>query len=230
MIPKVIHYCWFGGNKKSSIIKKCIKSWREKLPDYELKEWNEKNFDININSFVKNAYHNKKWAFVSDYCRLWVLYNYGGIYLDTDMEVLKSINIFLDNDSFSGTEDGEHISFGIWGCKAEDQFIKEILDYYDNLNFNDYREDLFKLAIPIVITEIANKKGFIKTINHSTYFGENIKVYPKDVFYPKKHSWEEPIITERTYTIHHYEGSWRSKKQIIRSKIKKIVMQLKNGR
>ena len=96
-IPKVIHYCWFGGHEKPKLINKCLETWKRYLKDYEIMEWNEENFNIDICSFTKEAYEDKKWAFVSDYCRLWVLYNYGGIYLDTDIEILKPLDDLLDN-------------------------------------------------------------------------------------------------------------------------------------
>lgn len=111
-IPKVIHYCWFGKGEKSNLSEKCIQSWKEKLEGYEIIEWNEENFNINCNKYVKEAYERKKYAFVSDYVRLYVLYNYGGIYLDTDVEVLKTFDQFLVNDSFVGFEDKELISTG----------------------------------------------------------------------------------------------------------------------
>lgn len=223
-IPKVIHYCWFGGNEKPKIVKKCIRTWKEKMPDYEIIEWNENNFDININRFTRDAYDSKKWAFVSDYCRLWVLYNYGGIYLDTDMEVLKSLDVFLDSKAFGGIELND-VNVAIWGCRKNDSLILEILKFYDNIVFDDYKEDLFKLAIPKIVNKVLNNKGY-------TITGELLKlddgtiIYPNEYFYPKEQAWEEVNITENTYTIHHYEGSWRTPIQIYRTKLKKILVNL----
>lgn len=225
-IPKVIHYCWFGGNEKPEIVKKCIQTWKKKMPEYTIIEWNEENFDISKFKFTNSAYKFKKWAFVADYCRLWVLYNYGGIYLDTDMEILKPLDSFLNEKSFTGVEDHENIAFGIWGCKKDDKFIKEILDYYEQIDFNSHIEDLFKIAIPKVITEVAKQIGYIPKIGEIAYFGEEVAVYPTEVFYPKKSSWAEAIITENTYTIHHYEGSWRSPMQIFKSKLKKKLINI----
>lgn len=222
-IPKIIHYCWFGGKKKTKIVKKCINSWKRYLRDYEIVEWNEKNFNIDAFDFTKKAYEDRKWAFVSDYCRLWVLYNYGGIYLDTDMEVLKSLDNLLNNNSFGGLED-ELIAFGIWGCKKEDKFIGEVLKYYNTLNYDSYMDKLPKLAIPIHITSIAKENGYKDNFNEISYFLDKTSIYPKEYFYPKRHSWQEPIITNNTYTIHHYAGTWRKPHQILRSKLKEILL------
>ena len=109
-IPKIIHYCWFGRGEKPEIVKRCINSWKENLKDYEIIEWNENNFDININNYVKEAYENKKYAFVSDYVRVYALYNMGGIYFDTDVEVFKSLDEFLQEDSFWGFEEKDYIA------------------------------------------------------------------------------------------------------------------------
>lgn len=228
-IPKVIHYCWFGGKEKSKIIKKCINTWKEKLPDYKIIEWNENNFDIEASSFCREAYKNRKWAFVADYCRLYVLYNNGGIYLDTDMEVLKSLDIFLNNVAFAGVEFSNEtipeINAAIWGCKKGDKFLEKLINYYNNLVFNEYSEDLFKLAIPKVITALAKEEGYI-----GDNLPENLKngttIYAKEYFYPKNKSWEIPTLTENTYTIHHYEGSWRSPILIYRTKLKHILINI----
>lgn len=218
-IQKVVHYCWFGKKEKPKIVEECINSWKRYLNGYKIIEWNEENFKVEDFDFTNRAYKDKKWAFVSDYCRLWVLYNYGGIYLDTDMEVLKGLDNLLVNNSFGGIED-YLIAFGIWGCKKEDKLIEEVLKYYNKLNYDDYKDNLQKLAIPIHITAIAKEYGYIENFNKICYFLDNVAIYPKEYFYPKRHSWQKPIITENTYTIHHYEGSWRKPHQIFRSKIK----------
>lgn len=225
-IPKVIHYCWFGNNDKPDIVNKCIETWKEKMPDYIIKEWNEENFDIDKFEFAKDAYRYKKWAFVSDFCRLWVLYNYGGIYLDTDMEVLHDLTCFINHESFTGVEDGENIAFGIWGCKKGDKFIKKILEYYENISFNEYRDDLFQIAIPKIITEIAKVNGYTPPEKLEVSFYNGVTVYPTEYFYPKRISWEEANITDKTYTVHHYEGSWRTPMQIFRSKTKKNMINI----
>ena len=134
-IPRIIHYCWFGGKEKPEIVKRCIKSWKDILVDYEIKEWNESNFDINSNLFVKQAYEAGKFAFVSDFVRVNALYNYGGIYLDTDVEVFKSFDDLLDNDSFWGFEEKNYIATSTIGCKKGNKLIKEFLSKYDDKKF-----------------------------------------------------------------------------------------------
>ena len=223
-IPKVIHYCWFGGNEKPKLINKCMETWKRYLKDYEIMEWNEENFNIDICGFTKEAYEDKKWAFVSDYCRLWVLYNYGGIYLDTDIEILKPLDDLLYNKSFTGVEEEDQIAFGIWGCRRQDKFLGEILEYYNLINYSEYKGNLQGLAIPIHITNMAKKLGYIKNQDSISYYGDDVAVYPKDYFYPKRHAWEELKITKNTYTIHHYEGTWRKPHQILRSKTKELLM------
>lgn len=227
-IPKRVHYCWFGKKEKPRIVQECINSWRKYLKEYEIIEWNEDNFKIEDFDFAKKAYSDKKWAFVSDYCRVIVLYNYGGIYLDTDMELLKGLDDLLVNNSFAGIED-YLIAFGIWGCKKNDSFIKEVLNYYNTLDYEDYKENLIELSIPIHVTKIAQKYGYQLNCDSISYFFDKIAIYPKEYFYPKRHSWQEPLITKNTYTIHHYEGSWRSSHQILRSKIKGSLLNIIGG-
>ena len=142
MIPKVIHYCWFGGKELPEYAQKCINSWKKYCPDYEIRQWNENNFDINVSQYVKEAYSCKKWAFVSDYARFWILYHYGGVYFDTDVELIKPINEIIDNGPFMGYEAycnihflnprKEHLINPGLGIASEKKSLlyKEILDYF----------------------------------------------------------------------------------------------------
>ena len=134
-IPRIIHYCWFGGNEKPEIVKKCMASWKEKCPDFEIKEWNENNFDINMFPYTKEAYENKKWAFVSDVARLWIIYNYGGIYMDTDVEIKGDFGELLSYDSFMFFESVD-IATGLgFGAKKNNKLVKAILDDYNDRHF-----------------------------------------------------------------------------------------------
>lgn len=219
MIPKIIHYCWFGGNPLPALAQKCISSWKKYLPDYEIREWNERNFDIESNIYVKEAYGARKFAFVTDYVRLFALYNEGGIYMDTDVEVLKSLDRFLIHSAFLGFEDDRMISTGIMASEKGARWAKDNLAYYSDRHF--LRPDgTFDLTTNVIIlTEYMLKQGLQQ---NNTYqdFPDLITFYPKDFFSPKSHKNGKLYLTENTYTIHHFAGSWltpwqKSKRKII---------------
>lgn len=136
MIPKIIHYCWFGGKEKPELVNIYIATWKEFCPDYKIIEWNESNFDVAENDYCREAYEAHKWAFVSDYVRLKVLYEYGGIYMDTDVEVVKTFDEFLHYGAFSGYESKDKIPTGTMGGSAKNEWIKLLLDDYDSRHFN----------------------------------------------------------------------------------------------
>ncbi len=211
---KIIHYCWFGPKPLPSLAKKCIKSWKKFLPDFEIKVWNENNSDLNECEFVKQAYEAGKWSFVSDYVRTKALYEHGGIYFDTDMEVTKSIDYLLENDLFIGREDSGFIAAGvIWVKNKEDKYIKDILDFYrtrENFDIND----LFKIAIPKVITECWNKYKVEKKENYDL-IDDSIYVYNKDFFYPINYDYSIKDFTENTCMIHYYKADWVSNSEKI---------------
>lgn len=208
-IPKIIHYCWFGDNPKSKLIDKCINTWKEKLTEYTIIEWNEKNFDINMNNYVKKAYDEKKWAFVSDYARLYALYNYGGIYMDTDMEVLKSFTDISNSKFFIGCEQENIINAAIIGSNKNNKIIKEIMEYYD-LKMNNYYR-----TIPDIVTEIFKKYGFVEC-NKIIVLNNGATIYPKEYFYPKDLITHRLNLTKNSYCIHHFDASWMTKYQKIR--------------
>lgn len=210
-IPKVIHYCWFGKTKKSKLINECILSWKKYLPDYQIKEWNEKNSDLS-HHFVKEAYKSKKWAFVSDYIRLQKLYEFGGIYLDTDMMALKKIDIFLENDCFFGAEDLNLISAGIIGSIAKNEFIKKCLMYYDSIAFDVNK--VTTITIPSIVTKIFREVNtYNKSFECIVTLG-NVKIYPLEFFYPisfyERHDINNYInyIQPNTYMVHLWSSSW----------------------
>ena len=165
MIPKKIHYCWFGGNPLPEETKIYIESWKKYCPDYEIIEWNEKNFDLNCNIYIQEAYQAKKWAFITDYVRLYVMYNYGGIYMDTDVEVIKSLDPYLNNKAFSGFETFTDIPTGIMASEKGFPLFKEFLDYYKDRHFimNDGSYDMTTNVV--IITNICKKYG-LKTNFH----------------------------------------------------------------
>lgn len=218
-IPKIIHYCWFGRGEKNQKIRECIESWKKYLSDYEFIEWNEDNFDIRCNQYVKEAYENRKWAFVTDYVRLYTLYHYGGIYMDTDVEVLKSLDIFLENQAFSGFEDEMHIPTGIMGSVKKHIWIEKLLKFYEDKHFIE-NEKLDLTPNTQTITDITRKEFDLILNNKKQILKGGLILYPKDYFCPKNHYNGKIYLTENTYTIHHFNGSWRDKNLL--QKIKKI--------
>ncbi|NDV84917.1 glycosyltransferase family 32 protein [Bacteroides sp. 51] len=222
MIPKIIHYCWFGGKELPQLAKKCIESWKIYLPDYEIKEWNEENFDINQNEYVKEAYEAKKFAFVTDFVRLFALYNEGGIYMDTDVEVLRNLDVFLNLNAFSGFEDETMIPTGIMGSEKKGNWVKENLDYYYDRHFLT-EDGTFDLTTNVVtITNLMLKHGLYQ---NNTYqdFVNFFTIYPKDYFCPKSYIDGKIYLTENTYCIHHFASSWLSPKDRIINKIARKI-------
>lgn len=220
-IPKVIHYCWFGKGALPKKAKKCIESWREYLPDYEIKEWNEDNVDINLNSYIKQAYEAKKYAFVSDYVRFYALYTEGGIYMDVDVEVIKPLNALLNNDAFLGFEDDNGVNPGlIFASVKETPFLKEILNSYSNRYFINNDGSYNTRTVVEYTTEILIKNGL--KLNNEKQVIYNIVIYPKEYFSPLNYKTNKLSITNNTFTIHHYNGSWHSSKQKFKRKLNQI--------
>lgn len=207
MIPKKIHYCWFGRGQMPELAKKCIESWKKYLPDYEIKEWNEDNFDLNAYPYVREAYDNRKFAFVTDVVRLYALYTEGGIYMDTDVEVLKSLDGFLHHVAFSGFEDDHNIPTGIMASEKGGKWAKDNLDYYVGKHFIKEDGSLDLTTNVITITNYMLLKG-LKQNNTYQDFPHLITFYPKDYFCPKSHIDEKLYLTDNSHTIHHFSGSW----------------------
>ena len=209
-IPKIIHYCWFGNNEKPNDVIKYMETWKKNCPDYTIIEWNEKNFDITSNLYVKQAYEQKKYAFVADYVRLYVLYKYGGIYMDTDVEVLKPLDRFLENPAFSCFENNNYITTGIIGSVHSNPWIKDLLDEYKELKFikDDGSLDLTTNVVRITALTI-NKYG-LKLNDLYQNLNDFVIIYPNEFFSPK--DWDTGLIncTENTYVIHHFAGSWHN--------------------
>ena len=218
MIPKIIHYCWVGGNPYPDSIKSCMESWHEHLDDYAFMRWDEETFDVNSNQYVKEAYQAKKWAFVSDYVRLWALYNYGGIYLDSDVRVFKSLDRFLEHGFFSGYENRKDIRFistGTMGGKKGNSFIKALLDDYDDRVFIKKDGTLDLTTNVVSITKKAKELyGFVGNGEYQI-LGDDTHIYPYDFFsgYTGEGKCGDKDcynITDNTYTIHEFAGSWVS--------------------
>ncbi|MFN7250055.1 MAG: glycosyltransferase family 32 protein [Anaerobacillus sp.] len=227
-IPKVIHYCWFGGKEKPEIVKKCIQSWKEHLPDYELKEWNESSFDLNSNAYVKEAYENKKFAFVSDYVRVCALYHYGGIYLDTDVEVFKSFDDLLHHNSFWGFEQGNYIATSTIGSQKGNQLIKIFLDSYQDRKFLKDDGSLDELTNVAVISKILTDQGLTLSGQRQEIEGLGT-FYPQTFFSPYDYINCRKFITNDTYAMHHFYKSWLPPKARIKGNLKLIASKIIGG-
>lgn len=214
-IPKTIHYCWFGNNEKTELAKKCIESWRKNCPDYKIIEWNESNFDVNFSRFTKEAYEKKKWAFVSDCARLKIIYENGGIYFDTDVELIGKMDPFLNCEGFFSTEDNVTISTGLgFGAIKGNKLVKKMLDDYMDTGFvvngNHYMDEPCPIrnskSIKTTLDSLGNRNGVCES--DGNYF------YGTEFFCPYNNRTRELCVTEKTVAIHHYAGSWLDKKEI----------------
>ncbi len=214
MIPKTIHYCWFGGNPLPELAQKCIASWKRFCPEFEIIEWNESNFDVNCCNYVREAYEAKKWAFVSDYARFKILYEHGGLYFDTDVEVIKPLDEVISRGGFMGREEG--ISGGVapglgLGVTPGLGLYKELLEAYHSRHFINEDGSYNQKTIVEYTTEALLNYG-LKSSNE-IQFVAGIYIYPKEYFCPMNYVSGEVKITNNTYSIHHYSASWHNEKQ-----------------
>lgn len=208
MIPKKIHYCWFGGSPKPELAQKCITSWEKYCPDYEIIEWNETNFDVLMNDYTREAYEAKKWAFVSDVARLYVLVTEGGIYMDTDVEVLRPLDDLLGYEAVSGFESETQIPTGLMACREGFPLFEELLKEYDAEHFL-MKDGSFNYTTNVTrITAVCLKYGLRQNNTFQTIKG--FSLFPRDYFCPKDLSTGRLVLTDNTYTIHHFDGSWLS--------------------
>lgn len=226
MIPKIIHYCWFGGNPLPEDAKQCIDSWKKYCPDYKIIEWNESNYDITSNKYMEDAYKEKKWAFVSDYARVDVLYKHGGIYMDTDVELIKPLDKFLSQKLYCGWEFRDplldkigiayenSVNFGLgYGSEKGHPVLKKILDLYQNMSFYNEDGSLNLMACPHYQTEILKQFGLDDTKRTRQYLQNEITVYEEEVFSPKSPLTGKIKITDETVSIHKFSMTWISEKE-----------------
>lgn len=223
MIPKVIHYCWFGGNPLPDISKKCMDSWKLYCPDFEIKCWDESNCNLSINNFVKQAAENKKWAFVSDYFRLKIIEEYGGIYLDIDVELLKPIDDLLEFDGYMGFElsDKHYIASGLgFGAIPNNPIIKKMKENYENISFIKADGTFDMKPCPKRDTEILANLGLKQ--NNKTQMLGNFAFFSSDYFSPLGFTGEQ-FFSDNTYSIHHFNGSWLDDSQIAMLNLRKMT-------
>jgi len=220
MIPKVIHYCWFGRNPLPPLALKCIESWKKFLPDYEIKEWNEDNFDVNMIPYTKEAYEAKKYAFVSDYARFWILYHYGGLYFDTDVEVIRNMDDIIARGPFMGCE-GEASDTSVASVAPGLSFYKEMLELYSTLHFINPDGTYNQKTIVAYTTEMLCNYGLKNTNEMQECAG--MWIYPKDYFCPKDYYTGKLLLTENSMSIHHYDASWKSKSSELKKRIAVLI-------
>lgn len=234
MIPKIIHYCWFGRNPLPQSAEECIASWKKFLPDYEIKEWNEDNFDVNITTYTSEAYKARKFAFVSDFARFWILYNYGGLYFDTDVEILKPLDDIISRGGFMGMEKVEGSTFDEFeegtvlvapglglGVEKGNVLYKEILDIYNekhHIGWNGKHTG----TVVTTTTNILLKKTRLEKDKIAEIDG--IFIYPDEYFDPMNFYTKEITITENTRTIHKYATTWATKN----TRLNAVYERLKN--
>lgn len=212
-IPKTIHYCWLGRNPKPKSVLKCIDSWRKYCPDYEIIEWNEDNLDIASHLYSKQAYDEKAWAFATDYFRLWIVYHHGGIYLDTDVQVIRSLDPLLKNQAFMGFETEDHIASGLgFGAEAGSSFLLELMKLYEPLEFINPDGTRNMVPTPVYLTECAKSFGLTKDTG-SIQQVLDATIYPVEYFAPKDYFTGRLRVTKNTYSIHHYDSTWFSQEE-----------------
>lgn len=231
MIPKVINYCWFGGNPLSVQAKKCIESWKKYCPDYEIKEWNESNFDIGCCDYVREAYKAKKWAFVSDFARFKILYDNGGIYLDTDVQLIKNLDDIVKKGPYMGYEaycddkvlnpNNEWLVNSGLGMAAESHmdFFFEVVNYYKKQHFLQKDGKLNTYTVVYRVSDLLRQKGL--KMDNKIAIVDGINIYPEDYFCPFNFTTGKLKLTKNTHSIHLYSASWQSTTDRLKNKIKR---------
>ena len=218
-IPKIIHYCWFGRNPKPDLVLKCIASWHKHLPDYKFIEWNEDSFDLNINNYAKQAYECKKWAFVTDYVRLYALKTHGGIYLDSDVEVFKNLDKFLVHSAFSGFENFKGTLSpitAVMGSEKEGSWVSNLLSGYNNKNFIIGNKMDLTTNTKTITSQLINEYQ-IKVDDSYQVVGDDIHIYTSNYFCND---------SSNSYALHHFNGSWIPTGQKFLSKIKRFLLSI----
>ncbi|RSX50200.1 glycosyltransferase family 32 protein [Bifidobacterium callimiconis] len=223
MIPKVIHYCWFGGAPLPEKEQKCMESWKKFAPDYEIVRWDETNYDVHKNAYMGEAYDRKKWGFVPDYARFDIIYEHGGIYLDTDVELVKPLDELLSNKAYMGFESNEWVNGGIgFGAEKGNSLIKGLRDMYDALSFVREDGELNTTPSPAYITDYLVSHG-LRRDNTMQMLEDSMVIYPTEYFAARDYNTNKVTITENTISIHQYSGTWQSPRKKVARKVKRIL-------
>lgn len=222
MIPRIIHYCWFGGGDLPDLAEKCIASWRKHMPDYEYKLWNEENFDVNATVYTKEAYQVKKYAFVSDYVRLLALYNMGGLYMDVDFEVFKPFDDLMVRQAFAGFEGSKTrpVMMGVIASQPHGKWVKQMLDAYQGRRFVNEAGELDLTTNVRFITDIMVRNGFVANGKEQDY--KDLHVFPVDYFCPRQTTGEY-LRTSNTYCDHLGMSSWGDSKKTWKQRLVRIL-------
>lgn len=226
MIPKLIHYCWFGRGELPKSALECIESWKKYFPEYEIKQWNEDNYDVNKIPYISKAYNERAYAFVSDFARFDILYNHGGVYFDTDVEVIADFGELLECDSFMGQEanclEKVFVNPGLgMGSVPGNSLYKEIIDFYSNIDIDT--PDIFETTVCIYVTNLLKKYGYIdKAVGVQTI--DNLKVFPPEYMCPLNYATEEIEITKNTKSVHWYSASWKNSCEVKNAEKRRYFM------
>lgn len=223
-IPKIIHYCWFGGKPKPELAEKCIRSWKKFCPDYEILEWNENNFDVTTApKYVQQAYESRRWAFVSDFVRLKALLEMGGVYMDTDVEVIKPLDSFLKHKAFAGFEGIGRVQTGLLACEKDFPLFRDFIAYYDTASF--LQDD----GTPDITTnvEILTRLCLARGMEADDVYQEidGLAIYPRAVFCPVDFDTKKLKKTRKTVIIHWFSGSWHTEEELEAMRQEKLQLQ-----
>lgn len=225
MIPKIIHYCWFGRGEKPELAKKCIASWEKFCPDFEIREWNEDNCDYLAMPFMAEAYAAKKYAFVSDVMRLIVLEKYGGVYFDTDVEVVRNISPLLNDGGFIGFENDRFVNSGqVMAAVPHHSVIQAMIEEYKKLHFTNADGSVNAVGCPHLNTDVMERFGLVRNGKEQIVAG--VHVYPADRFNPLDSTTGRLNKTENTYSIHWYSMSWLPKRTQMKAKLGRVMRRI----